>query len=89
MSPHPGKRVVHPSFLYPDQRDITGSKVVKWVKILKTEKTISKYSQSDQLRYVGKYKVRKTAKGLPKHHCYHPMLLMRTTKAIFRHLYMF
>ena len=30
-----------------------------------------------QLRYVVKYKVRKMAKS---HHCYYPMLLMRTTK---------
>ena len=42
-----------------------------------------------------KYKVRKMAKSLLKHHCYCPMLLMWTTKtavclqtkAIFHHLY--
>ena len=38
------------------------------------------YNQSGQLRYVVKYKVRKMAKSLLKHHCYCPKLLMRTTK---------
>ena len=56
-----------------------------------------KYNQSGQLRYVVKYKVKKMAKSLLKHHCYCPMLLMWTTKtavylqtkAIFPHLYGF
>ena len=53
--------------------------------------------ESGQLKYAVKYKVRKMAKSLLKHHCYCPMLLMRTTKtavcyqtkAIFYYLYGF
>ena len=45
------------------------------------------------MRHVMKYKVRKMTKSLLRHHCYCPMLLMRTTKtsvclqtnAIFQH----
>ena len=66
------------------------------VHIFNTEKTIAN-SQSGQLRYVVKYDIRTMAKSLLKHHCYCPMLLMRTTKtavclqtkAIFHHLYGF
>ena len=62
----------------------------------KLKKTIE-IQQSGQLRYVVKYKVRIMAKSLLKHHCYCPMLLMRTTKTavrlqtkgIFHHLYRF
>ena len=61
--------------------------------IFKTIKTI----QKAKLRYVAKYKVRKMAKSLLKHHCCCPMLSMRTTKtavclqtkAICHHLYGF
>ena len=45
------------------------------VKIVQAEKPIE-----IQLRYVVKYKVRKMAKSLLKHHFYCPMLLMWTTK---------
>ena len=56
-----------------------------------------KSNQLGLLRYVVKYKLRKMAKTLLKHHCYCPMLLMRTTKtavclqtkAIFHHPYGF
>ena len=48
------------------------------------------------MKYVVKYKVRKMAKSLFKHHCYCPMLMQTTktavrlqTKAIFHHLYGF
>ena len=49
------------------------------VKGLQTEKTME-YNQSGQLRYVVKYKVRKIAKSMLKHHCYCLMFLMETTK---------
>ena len=71
--------------------NITGSIVVKIIKL----KKLLKYNQSGQLSYAVKYKVGKMAKGLLKHQCYCPMLLMQTTKtavclqtkAIFHHLY--
>ena len=40
----------------------------------------TKRQHCGQMRYVVKYKVRKMTKSLLKHHCYCPMLLMRTTK---------
>ena len=42
--------------------------MVKIFKTEKTEKTIEMY-KSGQLKYVVKYKVRKMAKSLLKHHC--------------------
>ena len=67
------------------------SNVSKYSKL----KKIKKYYQSGQLRYVVKCKVIKMAQSRLKHHCYCPMLLMRTTKtavclqtkAILYHLY--
>ena len=68
--------------------------MVKRVKIFKTEKIIERQPFRPAEVYVVKYNVRKMAKSLLKHHCYCPMLLMRTTKtdvclqtkAIFHHL---
>ena len=60
---------------------------------MRTEKT-----KEGQLRYVVKHKVRKMAKGLLKHHCHCPIVLLQTTKtavclqtkeSIFHHLYVF
>ena len=48
--------------------------MIKWVKIFKTIKSIR------NTRQVVKFKVKKMAKCLLKHHCYCPMLLMRTIK---------
>ena len=56
-----------------------------------------RYSQSDYTLPHTSVGLRKMGKSLLKHHCYCPMLLMRTTKtpvclqtkAIFHHLYEF
>ena len=56
--------------------------MVTWVNIFQNKKKQKKFNLSGQLRYAAKYKVRKMAKSLLKHHCYCPMLLMWTTKTV-------
>ena len=79
-------------------RDTTRNIVVIRVQISQTEKTIEiQLVRPTMPEYAVKYKVRKMAKSLLKHHCYCRLLLMWTTKtavclqtkAIFHHLYGF
>ena len=56
--------------------------MVKIFKIFKNGKTIEIQPVMPTEVYMVEYKVRKIAKRVLKHHCYCPILLMRTTKTV-------